>query len=259
MSETKIGFIGGGRVARILLGGWSKAGELPTEIVASDPEAKSLERLTDAFPNVCSVGNDNAATAGQDVVFLAVHPPVVGEVLASIKNSLKPNAILVSLAPKLTIDRLSNMLDGFTRIARLIPNAPTIVGKGFNPIAFSPSLTEQDRDDLTQILIPLGEAPEVAEDTLEIYAILTAMGPTYLWPQLYELQSLAQSFGLNSEDALTGLVGMVRGTLATMTDAKLSPDEVQDLIPVKPLADLQPALLEAYRAKLGGVMERIRP
>ena len=159
MSERKIGFIGGGRVARILLGGWSKAGELPTEIVASDPEAKSLERLTDAFPNVCSVGNDNAATAGQDVVFLAVHPPVVGEVLASIKNSLKPNAILVSLAPKLTIDRLSKMLDRFTRIARLIPNAPTIVGKGFNPIAFSPSLTEQDRDDLTQILIPLGEAP----------------------------------------------------------------------------------------------------
>jgi pyrroline-5-carboxylate reductase len=44
-----------------------------------------------------------------------------------------------------------------------------------------------------------------------------------------------------------------------MRDAGLSPDEVQDLIPVKPLADLQPAILDGYRAKLTALIEKIRP
>jgi pyrroline-5-carboxylate reductase len=94
---------------------------------------------------------------------------------------------------------------------------------------------------------------------LEIYAILTAMGPTYLWPQLYQLPALAESFGLDTQAASAGLAGMVQGTLATMGDGTLTPEEVLDLIPVKPLADLQPALLDGYRAKLGGLMEKIRP
>jgi hypothetical protein len=52
---------------------------------------------------------------------------------------------------------------------------------------------------------------------------------------------------------------MVGGAVATMTESGLGPDDVQDLIPVKPLADLQSALLDGYRTKLRGAMEKIRP
>lgn len=259
MSDKTIGFVGGGRITRILLKGWAKAGKLPAQIVVSDPDSKSLRRLTDDFPAVRAAGADNTVPAGQEIVILAIHPPAMAEVLARIKAALKPDAILISLAPKLTVGKLSGMLDGFSRIARIIPNAPSIVGRGYNPVAFANALTESDRSEVTDLMKPLGEVPQVAENTLEVYAILTAMGPTYLWPQLYELQSLAQSFGLDIEAASAGLAGMVQGALATMGDSALTPEEVQDLIPVKPLADLQPALLDEYRTKLGGVMEKIRP
>jgi pyrroline-5-carboxylate reductase len=257
--RNKIGFIGGGRVARIMLGGWAKAGQMPAEIVVSDLDPGALTRLAGAFPSVRPVGNDNSQAAGQDVVFLAIHPPHVGTVLADVKSSLKPDAILVSLAPKWTIEKLAGLLDGFTRIARMIPNAPSIVGRGYNPIAYGSSLTERDRLDLAGLFAGLGESPEVEERKLESYAILTAMGPTYLWPQFYELLSLAQSFGLNSTEASAGVAAMVTGAVAAMRDAGLSPDEVQDLIPVKPLADLQPAILDGYRAKLTALIEKIRP
>lgn len=51
----------------------------------------------------------------------------------------------------------------------------------------------------------------------------------------------------------------VEDALAAMTDFGLSSKQVQDPIPVQPLADLQPTLLDGYRAKLPGVMEKIRP
>ena len=259
MREKTIGFVGGGRVARIMLGGWARAGQTPEQVVVSDLDPKVLTRLSNAFPNVRPVENDNPQAASQDIVFLAVHPPHVGAVLADVKSRLKPDAILISLAPKWTIEKLGALLNGFRRIARMIPNAPSIVGQGFNPIAYGSSLTEQDRNDLAELFEGLGKSPEVEERKLESYAILTAMGPTYFWPQLYELQSLAQSFGLTGSEASAGLAVMVAGAVAAMNDAGLSPEEVQDLIPVKPLAELQPTILEGYRTKLTAVIEKIRP
>ena len=134
--------------------------------------------MANACPNVRPVGNDNPQAASQDIVFLAVHPPHVAAVLADIRASLKPDAILISLAPKWTIEKLAGCLNGFTRIARMIPNAPSIVGRGFNPIAYSSSLTVPDRSALAKLFMGLGESPEVEERKLESYAILTAMGPT---------------------------------------------------------------------------------
>jgi pyrroline-5-carboxylate reductase len=242
-----------------MLGGWAKAGQMPAEVIVSDSDPDVLARLADAFPNVRPVGNKNSQAASQDIVFLAVHPPHVGAVLADVKARLKPDAILVSLAPKWTIEKLAGLLNGFTRIARMIPNAPSFVGRGYNPIAYGPSLTGQDRHDLAELFGGLGESPEVEERKLESYAILTAMGPTYLWPQLYELLSLARSFGLTGTEATAGLAAMLTGAVAAMNDAGLSPEEVQDLIPVRPLADLQPAILEGYRTRLTAVAEKIRP
>jgi pyrroline-5-carboxylate reductase len=40
-----IGFIGGGRVTRILLGGWKLGQALPQVVRVSDPGANSLEKL----------------------------------------------------------------------------------------------------------------------------------------------------------------------------------------------------------------------
>ena len=64
---------------------------------------------------------------------------------------------------------------------------------------------------------PLGASPEVPEGDLEAYAVLTGMGPTYLWFQLYELLALAEGFGLGRAAAAEALGGMVGGALRTMT------------------------------------------
>jgi pyrroline-5-carboxylate reductase len=84
------------------------------------------------------------------------------------------------------------------------------------------------------------------------------MGPTYLWFQLYELRDLACSFGLSDEAATTAVEQMALGAVETMNSA-LAPAEVMDLVAVHPLADFEPAILEQYRARLGAVMERVRP
>ncbi len=116
MKEKSMGFIGGGRVARIILGGLKKARRMPVQIVASDNDPDVLKKLQSGFPDIRIALNNNREAAAQDLVFLGLHPPALVNSLADIKADLKKDAILISLAPKLTLARLREGLGGFNRI-----------------------------------------------------------------------------------------------------------------------------------------------
>jgi pyrroline-5-carboxylate reductase len=258
MNDKTIGFIGGGRVARIFLEGWKRANALPANITVSDPNADTLAKLKARFPAVATTPENVTAAAG-DIVFLAVHPPVMAEAITATRGALRPDALVVSLAPKFTVARLIGLLGGFARFARVIPNAPSILGLGYNPVAFGLALSQADRADITSLLSPLGECPEVAETKLEGYALLTGMGPTYLWFQLQALREVAAGFGLSDVEITPALKRMVCGGTRTLLESGLTPAEVMDLIPVKPLAEMEPQVSEMYRTRLPAIYQKIKP
>jgi pyrroline-5-carboxylate reductase len=258
MKSETMGFIGGGRITRIFLEAMKRDKALPANGVVSDASAEILQKLKARFPELEISQGDNSKPASQDIVFLALHPPAMGGGLAEIKGYLKPGAILVSFAPRFSIKALSEALGGFNRIVRMIPNAPAIVGEGFNPVAFGPGIMKEEKKTLVKLFKLLGECPEVKEENLEAYAIITAMGPTYLWFQFYELLDLGKSFGMSETEAAKALEKMVKGALKTMLKSGLSDDEVMDLVPVKPLAEDEAAIRNAYRTKLTGLYQKLK-
>ena len=258
MSYKSMGFIGGGRITRIFLEALNRKKMLPATVVVSDASGEVLQKLKEKFLKIQTAQGDSAKAAGQDLVFLALHPPAIGGGLAEIKATLKPGAVLVSLAPRFTIKVLSEGLGGFDRIVRMIPNAPSIVGEGYNPVAFGPGITTKEKEDLSRLFKKLGDCPQVDEEKLEAYAIITAMGPTYLWFQLYELMELGKSFGLTDKQAWKGIKKMLKGALETIDESGLSPDEVMDLIPVKPLGEDEAMIRNAYRTRLTGLYQKLK-
>jgi pyrroline-5-carboxylate reductase len=132
------------------------------------------------------------------------------------------------------------------------------VNEGFNPLVFSSTFSKDEKKTLYTWLILLGDCPEVAEEKLEAYAILTAMGPTYFWFQLYELEELGKTFGMTPQEAKEGLSKMMKGALKTMTDSGLSPSDVMNLIPVKPLGEEEANIRNIYRVKLQGLYSKLK-
>jgi len=257
VTEQSVGFVGGGRVVRIVLAGWRRAGRPLSNVVVSDSDAGVLNRLRAEFPSL-TVTADNRQAAKQGIVLFALHPPAFPAVLAEISESLPADGLLVSLAPRWTMRALAGALGGFNRLARVIPNAPSIVNRGYNPVSFSQHLLPQDRARVVSLFAPLGSCPEVAEDTLEAYAIVAAMGPTYLWYQLYHLIDLGCEFGLTREAAAQAVIAMLEGAAGTMAEAGMTPEGVMDLIPVKPLAPIEQTVKEAYSHTLGALHQKLK-
>jgi pyrroline-5-carboxylate reductase len=257
MLNKSIGFIGGGRVVKIILNALNRKNSLPEEIIVSDVNEDALNNLKKDFPTI-RITTINSEPASCDYVFVSLHPPVMAQVLEELKTSFNKEAILISLAPKLSIEKISSLLGGFNKIVRMIPNAPSFINKGYNPVCYSSSLTENDKEELEKLFSQLGEYPEVDEYNLEGYAIVTAMGPTYLWFQLRKLFELGRTFGLSEEELKVGITSMVNGAVETYFNTELSGDDVIDLVPVKPLKEFEDSINGYYEDSLTTLFKKLK-
>jgi pyrroline-5-carboxylate reductase len=258
MKFKSLGFIGGGRITNIILEGLARKEKQPEKVFVSETNPEVSAKLQARYPSLDMSAGDVKGPASATLVFIALHPPAVMATLDGIKKHLHEDAIIVSLAPKLSITQLSSGLGGFSRIVRMIPNAPTVINKGYNPTAFSPTFTREEKKEIRKFMEILGDCPEVDEEHLEAYAILTAMGPTYLWFQLEELKSLGMSFGLSAKEAEKALGKMVKGAVKTLFDSNRSATEVMDLVPVKPIGEEEGTIRNIYQSKLNALYTKLK-
>ena len=246
-----IGIIGAGRIAHILLGGWKHSAPALPPIRVYDVSTEALTTLKTAFPQVQISTLEE--TSNSDLLLLGVHPPVLADLLPQIRPLLRPEAVVCSLAPKLRLPQLQAQLGGFHRLARMNPNATSIIGQGMNPLVFAPQLPEAARLSLRTLFAPLGQLPEVADEQLESYAVISAMGPTYFWFQFHALEQLAESFGLARHEARQAIATMLHGAVDTLLASELPPEVVMDLVPVRPLADDEETITNLLATRLRAI------
>jgi len=258
METQSIGFIGGGRITRIFLTAFKNASKTFQQVTVLDPNEVILNDLKSKFEEINVTSTDFTMVANADVVFLAVHPPVVMEIIAKIKDIIQQDSILVSLAPKLTIQKISETLGGFTNIARINPSASSFINEGINPVCFSPAITGDKKQELIEIMQPLGSLPEVAEPKIEAYAMISAMGHTYFWFQIQKLKELAIEFGMEEQEAEDVIANMLWGTTETLFNSGLSYTEVVDLVPVKPLGEVEEIIKGFYDQYLTNLFNKIK-
>ncbi|NJK94685.1 MAG: NAD(P)-binding domain-containing protein [Bacteroidales bacterium] len=99
-----MGFIGGGRITKIILQAFQNQNVTFEKIVVTDTNQEVLNSLKKKFPDIIITDNLLEAT-NNEVVFVALHPPVFMETIGKVKDILNKNSIVVSLAPKLTIEK----------------------------------------------------------------------------------------------------------------------------------------------------------
>jgi len=255
--KHSVGFIGGGRVTKILLQAFSNKDVKFNSVVVADSNSEVSDKLKSTFPFI-KVENALLAAA-QDIVFIALHPPVIMDTLDLVKNYVRSDATVVSLAPKISIAKISAKLSQVKKIARLIPNATSYINDGYNPVCFSSLFDPDAKEPVKELFGTLGHTFEVAEDKLEIYAIVSAMLPTYFWFQWNYLEEIGVKTGLTASESEEAVHQTLIAAINLMYTSELKPEEVMDLIPVKPIGEHEQQIAEIYRTRLLGLFEKIKP
>lgn len=257
MTSKSLGFIGGGRITKIFLQAFANKKASFGSVIVYDTNPEVLTALKNQFPFIETVSTGPSA-AGQKIVFIALHPPMIMETLETIANTITSETIVVSLAPKISIEKMASKLPT-QNIVRMIPNATSYINEGFNPVAFSSEFESTAKSQVMEMIQLLGNTFEVAEPKLEAYALLSAMLPTYFWFQWKELIGLGQPMGLSEEESKAAIRQTLKAAMDLYFDAGLSPEQVMDLIPVKPIGEHQAQITEIYQTKLMGLYDKIKP
>ncbi len=254
----RLGFIGGGRITRIILKGLLNSGVIPDRVTVSDVDGRKLLALKEEIPLIEMVDSNEIVAKSSDIVFIAVPYSQVEKVLGEIKDSLSDNTV-ISLAPYYRISHISQLLGGYRKILRMNPNAPSIINKGYIPVSFSDTFPQKDKDSLISYFSALGEVFEVRDELIETYTVITGMGPTYFWFQFKALVDIACKLGLDEEKAKEAVHEMLLGAISLMFKSSISMEEVMDLIPNKPLLEHEGSIRELLVSSIMSTYRRISP
>jgi pyrroline-5-carboxylate reductase len=198
-------------MATALAQGIVKAGLVADEnLTASDPLSEALARFTEATGGRASADNRQLAAAA-DVIFLAVKPQQMPEVLADLRPAVSGEKLVVSIAAGIRLNVLAEGLGGEARLVRVMPNTPCLVGQGACGYCLGETATAEDGHLVKQLLDAVGVAYRVEEKLLDAVTGLSGSGPAFVYVIVEALSDGGVRMGLPRQVATALAAQTVRG------------------------------------------------
>ena len=218
-------------MATALAGGLLESGLATGEqIAASDPSAEGGERFASAVPGA-KVSTSNAEVAEKStVVILAVKPQVIPLVLEGLAPSIGHEQLVVSIAAGVTLSRLEQLLPSRTRVVRVMPNTPCLIGQGASGFSLGSAATEADGQLVDQMLRAVGIAFELPEPLLDGVTGLSGSGPAFVYTVVEALTAGGEAAGLPPEVAAELAAQTVAGAAEMILKTGLPPSELRDAV-----------------------------
>lgn len=200
MTNKTLAFIGGGNMARSLIGGLLAQGHTPECIIVSDTSKETLADLAARFP-VRTTTDNRAAADAADVVVLAVKPQVLKPVAEELAGHLD-DKLVISVAAGIRIDSLVAWLGNHPAVVRCMPNTPSLVQSGATGLFAAPGVSEAQHDLAESILRAVGLTLWVErEELMDAVTALSGSGPAYFFLVMEALQAAGEKLGLPAETA----------------------------------------------------------
>jgi len=228
----KVGFIGGGMMAEALVGGLLKAGACTTDgIIISEPIADRRKYMQETF-KVKVTDSNTEVCAASDVVVIAVKPQVLDAMLEALAKSgvAQEKFLLLSIVAGKTISFFARFLPN-TRVARVMPNTPSLVGCGASAYVLSESCTNDDAAKVDTVMGACGITERVAnEGLMDAITGLSGSGPAYVYLMIEAMSDGGVRMGLPRATATRLAAQTVMGAGQMALEAGKHTGELKDAV-----------------------------
>lgn len=254
-NEGAIAFIGGGNMARSLVGGLVARGHSPGAIHVADPaDAVRAGLARDFGVHVHADAAD--AVAGADTWVFAVKPQVMREVCAALSaraQSMHP--VIVSIAAGITSAQIDGWLGGGLPVVRTMPNTPALLGAGVTGLFANGAVDRTGRDDAEALLATAGETVWIEDEaSMDAVTAVSGSGPAYVFLLAEAMQAAGEAEGLPADAARTLTLHTLLGAARMLVEGDADAIELRRRV-TSPNGTTQ-AAIEAFEA--GGFRTLVR-
>jgi pyrroline-5-carboxylate reductase len=197
----RIAFIGGGHMARALIGGLLRRDTPPAHISVGEPLPEQRTRLEQEL-GVRAHADNLQAARGADVLVLAVKPQEAAAAVTALARGLRgPPPLLLSIVAGLRSTDLARWA-GHERIVRAMPNRPALLGAGISGAYAPTSTSAAERRAAESVLTPAGRVVWLSDESqLDLVTALSGSGPAYFFLLAEQLAAAAVQRGLDADTA----------------------------------------------------------
>ena len=230
--EQRIGFIGTGHMARALARGFLKTQSVTKEhIFGYDINPEAAKKFVSQTGGTTMESMKELVTSSE-VVFLAVKPQQMGDVLYSIGafRAHGFNPLWITVAPGIPIRTYLKEIGSTARLVRVMPNTPCLVGEGVSGFCVSEGVKPDDVKVATDLLATVGIAIQVPERQLDAVAGLSGSGPAYVYMMIESMADGGVKMGLSRELALQLATQTVLGAAQVLLHTEEHPGALKDKV-----------------------------
>lgn len=225
-----IGFIGSGNMATALIGGIIKSNLVQAnKVICSNPKKENLENLHREYG--IYVTEDNCEVAGKaDILILAVKPQVYPDVIREIKNNIKKETIVVSIAAGQTIENVKNLFEKEIKLVRVMPNTPALVGEGMAAISPCPMVLPEEIEMVCNIFNNCGKCEVVPEKLMDVVTAVSGSSPAFVFMIIEAMADGAVLEGMPRSQAYTFAAQAVLGSAKMVLETGKHPGVLKDMV-----------------------------
>ncbi|HUO96026.1 MAG TPA: pyrroline-5-carboxylate reductase [Steroidobacteraceae bacterium] len=197
-SWPSIALIGGGQMARALIGGWVARGAPASTIAVADPVASQRDWLAAAHPRVRLYADNEAAARDASVWILAIKPQLLRPAVQSLARlAAEQRPLVLSIAAGIRAADIRRWLGGEVAVVRAMPNRPALIGAGISALYADPHVPEAARALATRLIEAVGSIVWVgAEAHLDAVTAVSGSGPAYFFLLIELIEAAAIAEGL---------------------------------------------------------------
>ncbi|MCH5342770.1 MAG: pyrroline-5-carboxylate reductase [Acetatifactor sp.] len=231
MADKKIGFIGLGNMATSMIGGMLQKGIVkPENIIGSAKTTATKERVKAKY-NI-TVADSNAQVAAQtDILFLAVKPVFFPEVIAEIRDAVRAETLVVSIAAGKNLCYLMEAFGGSDRkLIRCMPNTPALVLEGCTGVCAGEAVTEEELEEVLLLLQAFGKARVVPERLMDVVVGVSGSSPAYVFLFIEAMADEAVAEGMPRDLAYEFAAQAVLGSAKMVLETGMHPGALKDMV-----------------------------
>ena len=217
----KIVVIGAGNIGGALIGGILSSGMADWEhLTATDSSPARAEEVHEKWGIEVTTGDNVGPVREADVVILAVKPGQIPALCKEIRDALREDQILLSVAAAFPIALIEKAVKKKMPIFRAMPNIPVVVSEGATGLACNSVATEEQRKFVESIFRSVGAVCSVDEDMMHAVTAMSGSGPAYIYMVIEALIAGGLKMGLShqistrlAEQTVLGAAKLVRETM----------------------------------------------
>lgn len=198
MSFSKVGIVGTGIIGEALIEVLLRSGLSRESLFIAEKRQERRDEIINKY-GVSEIEDYGSL----DATLLAVKPQDFMATIETISDSLSASPLIVSFAAGIKIKSIEEKLGKGSRVIRVMPNTPMVMGRGMSAMSLGSGATSDDQNWVKEFLSKAGEVIVIDESLQDAVTATSGSGPAYYFAFTEAVVGAARRLGISQEDAVT--------------------------------------------------------